>query len=1262
MYSFIVNMNNYMKAISKHNRRGAVIVLFALAIPFVLLLFGLGIDMGIIFMEKQALQNVADAAALAGATERFQGNNKNSTLPSRSEGCAKAQYTIPAANKISERIYEYLNANGMELAPATNDGKSNCQDISNIGAKAFQYTNFTADDTQVYSFLPEGAADYMENYSSLFSNYEKDTYDGPALAVKKENIGKIAVQCGVPVNNPELVRVRLRKIVPTFFMQIFFPNYNDGMPVTVVAAAASRKPMSRFRLVGLHGIFWSYTNLASTTRTQYEPDSYLQGDVYAGENLSVLATGTGYPSKGNAGYGANTFVVKGNIYVRNYSNGTPETIGTNSYTLKESETDDSGDLFYRLPSPDGTRNGEYLYYRIKDDKAEYALESALDARGTTEDEGWMHVYNFNRFLKWERCKVWNEDIQRFIPFPPHLMRIGVAPKSDREAFLKATKEVMTLRINYRAELFSKYKLALQELQRANGDTTKTKWRYLHSTTGENDNNFNSKNTTCTIQPSDSNINLLVEIDGVPTTCNGAKSDNYLKYKGTKQSALAYLNLKGATFNQKLTIDTMVVVIKDRPGTDYNDSLAYFEEYPDQYTASYHNGPNYNRNTAMRTQTGTLFINNEQRNITFGDIYSEANLVLNKSNIYNGILFSEKGIHMPAGCQNSSFTGSCSVFGNRIFAGYKYNINGSDLTAGLDYPCNVLLKKRHLVNTKFKGATDAYKLANNEFNPRVDGDTPMHYVLCGLSDKEYHAKVFEQDDDDKPIDDTDPEQLTLEEYPQEYNYHWFNPNLKLSYIPVKRYTQTNSQDYPAAIPKDILDVDKILDSKVEAEPAEDLDPSVNYQSKYALIQKTNSPLKHYLNIKEYPKYSSATLATIKYLQNKDPQFSFSRLGFSWYSDTPPNETDPSQALILGYENWNRQPSNTNYYGYYWNNDASKNKHIVAFIDPNTDIIRHFYIKSQYYYSMPSYRSSEAKNAPYEQLLSFPPDKQPFTDEDMDKDTKIAFASIATRYWDNNSEGHYHNNALYTPYMNYSLEAATEDEAFSIPWIFEEKTTNENNINLYKNYKALMNATDSNSVYKEQYQPWYTCARAIGSRDKTSVNATDQHLNMLDANKVFLSYWLRSVANPRKNEQISNAMNPFRYLPPDTGLRERFAYQLKGMQLGTGNGAINVQFLDTGNATYTQREAQIFRYTIDLDMYIKYKLDDLIRFTGKENNNFSVSDGSGERVYDEATGKTPADMGDGSTSFGTYPTRNDTAIVNHSFNVQEETLYTSINLVE
>lgn len=75
----------------KNCQRGAVIVLFALMLPVLFGFMGLGIDVGLAYVEKGKVQDIADSAALAGAAKlSADGNNDMDAIKTAVESYVKA--------------------------------------------------------------------------------------------------------------------------------------------------------------------------------------------------------------------------------------------------------------------------------------------------------------------------------------------------------------------------------------------------------------------------------------------------------------------------------------------------------------------------------------------------------------------------------------------------------------------------------------------------------------------------------------------------------------------------------------------------------------------------------------------------------------------------------------------------------------------------------------------------------------------------------------------------------------------------------------------------------------------------------------------------------------------------------------------------------------------------------------------------------------------------------------------------------------------
>lgn len=87
-------LNKSMYARIKNCQRGAVIVLFALMLPVLFGFMGLGIDVGLAYVEKGKVQDIADSAALAGAAHLADDNRLDA---------------------IKAAVKEYVEANGITL-------------------------------------------------------------------------------------------------------------------------------------------------------------------------------------------------------------------------------------------------------------------------------------------------------------------------------------------------------------------------------------------------------------------------------------------------------------------------------------------------------------------------------------------------------------------------------------------------------------------------------------------------------------------------------------------------------------------------------------------------------------------------------------------------------------------------------------------------------------------------------------------------------------------------------------------------------------------------------------------------------------------------------------------------------------------------------------------------------------------------------------------------------------------------------------------
>lgn len=773
-----------MKALDKkYKEKGALFVLFALALPLLLLFIGFAIDIGLLYLAKNRLQTVADSAALAAATYRTseskKGNLGNSisnstlTVPKMDDDLTK-----DVALGICDNIAMYLSENNIEIAAAEGaQGKAGSKS-NPYSSLAFEYTNFEV--------------------------YHEDVYDGPEIGNNEDNINKVAVQCGVPVDYRDRVRVRLRKMVPTIFMHALLGGYDNGIAVTVVSAAAQRKPSSPFRIVGMHGIYVNHTDMVTSDLNSFNMKGYIEGDIYAGDILSTTLAhndknhdGVDNYDTNKQGYGANMFTFKGNLYARQLSTGMSTTSKVSAFP----------DIFASEKSiKDGAIVENYLYQRYDEDKKTYVYTTdentvaaaGTDGSGNSVKNPWKHVYNFDRIINWQRIKEWDEDEGRFVNVRPHRIRLGLSGEKEKLEFKEATGRVRLFRKQYLVDMELAYKEAREKLGKVSDtehsesraywlQNRDSEWRYLVSSKETNP-AVNSLYQYCSIDPVKDNgktIKLLVEIQGketnsYDTTYGVTGSQEKFGGKNYRQpgGALAYLG--NNAFPEQINIEQVVVIVRDNwdvEGKNYTHKRDANNRRTFTSTGAFISIPS----TAATDATG-------YKKVTWGDIYSEANLsFMGKLNTFSGIIFSAKNIIFPVGAYSTNdnknsthhiYGGSCTMLGDRIIFGYQYH--PGNLKAGLDYPIGFFNYARHAITTK---------------DPN-DQTVPMHKQLLDMSDEEYHSVVFTGDydyaNDDDDVNEAGETHLgeiacghgytgSDPVLQGEFKYLPFNPNGRLSFI-------------------------------------------------------------------------------------------------------------------------------------------------------------------------------------------------------------------------------------------------------------------------------------------------------------------------------------------------------------------------------------------------------------------------------------------------------------------------------------------------
>lgn len=223
-----------LKRTIKKSQRGAVIVLFALLLPVLFGFMGLGIDVGLAYVEKGKVQDIADAAALAGAAKlSANGNNDMNTIKA-----------------IKSAVKSYVEANGIAL-----------------------------DENDM--LLKE--ADKWDAKETLAKDKDALVAYGVVSVTNSE---------GVAVDR---VRVRVTKRVPAFFVNVL-GNFSDGFVVVAKAAAEGKGEEVQLTAEGPGIIAFGDLYFFTTNIHDRNDKSNAKGygsDIYAGKSITVASKGGG---------------------------------------------------------------------------------------------------------------------------------------------------------------------------------------------------------------------------------------------------------------------------------------------------------------------------------------------------------------------------------------------------------------------------------------------------------------------------------------------------------------------------------------------------------------------------------------------------------------------------------------------------------------------------------------------------------------------------------------------------------------------------------------------------------------------------------------------------------------------------------------------------------------------------------------------------------------------------------------------------------
>ena len=194
-------------------QKGAMFVMFALILPTMLLLMGLAIDMGILYVYRTKLQDVADATVMAvGADWYKELEAEKSSVSSGTSASEGTETHTSEQGSLAEGFKKFLTYNDAEFAELG---------AANISISKITDTDF---DTAAWNSEPNlGNADYKVEYG-ISGRLNSTNY-----------------------NDDNRLRLRLSKKVKTPF---FGSLLSDGVVLTVVAAMETPSDTKAINVVG----------------------------------------------------------------------------------------------------------------------------------------------------------------------------------------------------------------------------------------------------------------------------------------------------------------------------------------------------------------------------------------------------------------------------------------------------------------------------------------------------------------------------------------------------------------------------------------------------------------------------------------------------------------------------------------------------------------------------------------------------------------------------------------------------------------------------------------------------------------------------------------------------------------------------------------------------------------------------------------------------------------------------------------------------
>lgn len=209
----------------KLNTRGAVLIFTALLLPVAITFVGLVLDYGILYFSRTRLQDVADAAALAGATEMAK-EKQNEDLDLDDEHKSAVAKTIIAFLKINDADFNIISADNEEnfIVKHRVPEYDYDHDDEGIGASI---------DNCIDNIWLKSPDDLLGDKNMLIEYCLSGAILTGGEALPPDNA---VITRRKTFANADRVRVRITKRVPMVFLGGFLSKYENGVPLTVVSA------------------------------------------------------------------------------------------------------------------------------------------------------------------------------------------------------------------------------------------------------------------------------------------------------------------------------------------------------------------------------------------------------------------------------------------------------------------------------------------------------------------------------------------------------------------------------------------------------------------------------------------------------------------------------------------------------------------------------------------------------------------------------------------------------------------------------------------------------------------------------------------------------------------------------------------------------------------------------------------------------------------------------------------------------------------